>query len=108
MQAAKKFTADVWKNWSLPSPPSFLAVRYSFKAWIKNEGKNFVKIIKLAHTSSDFPSGIKGSYNPVEGMVLPMLISDFCFRFTSPCKETIYPNEIIETGLYSLEIPIKP
>lgn len=29
-------------------------VRYSFKAWIKNEGKNFVKIIKLAHTSLIF------------------------------------------------------
>lgn len=48
MQAAKKFTADVWKNWSLPSPPSFLAVRYSFKAWIKNEGKKLCKEYKVS------------------------------------------------------------
>ena len=24
MQAARKFTAEVWKNWSEPPPPSFL------------------------------------------------------------------------------------
>lgn len=82
-------------------------VRYSFKAWIKNEGKKLCKEYKVSAYFFDFPSGIKGSYNPAEGMVLPMLISDFCFRFTSPCKETIFPNEIIETGHYSLEIPIK-
>lgn len=82
-------------------------VRYTFKAWIKNEGKKLCKEYKVSAYFFDFPSGIKGSYNPAEGMVLPMLISDFCFRFTSPCKETIFPNEIIETGHYSLEIPIK-
>lgn len=82
-------------------------VRYSFKAWIKNEGKKLCKEYKVSAYFFDFPSGIKGSYNPAEGMVLPMLISDFCFRFTSLCKETIFPNEIIETGHYSLEIPIK-
>ena len=82
-------------------------VRYTFKAWIKNEGKKLCKEYKVSAYFFDFPSGIKGSYNPAEEMVLPMLISDFCFRFTSPCKETIFPNEIIETGHYSLEIPIK-
>lgn len=82
-------------------------VRYSFKAWIKNEGKKLCKDYKVSVYFFDFPSGIKGHYNPSEGMVLPMLISDFCFRFTSPCKETIFPNEIIETGHYSLEIPTK-
>lgn len=82
-------------------------VRYSFKAWIKNEGKKLCKDYKVSAYFFDFPSGIKGHYNPSEGMVLPMLISDFCFRFTSPCKETIFPNEIIETGHYSLEIPTK-
>ena len=87
--------------------PCSETVRYSFKAWIKNEGKKLCKDYKVSAYFFDFPSGINGSYNPAEGMVLPMLISNFCFRFTSPCKETIFPNEIIETGHYSLEIPIK-
>lgn len=82
-------------------------VKYSFKAWIKNEGRKLCKEYKFSAYFFNFPSGIKGSYNPAEGMVLPMLISDFCFRFTSPCKETVFPNEIIETGHYSLEIPTK-
>lgn len=82
-------------------------VRYSFKAWIKNEGKKFCKDYKISAYFFDFPSETTRSYNPAEGMVLPMLISNFCFRITSPCKETIFPNEIIETGHYLLEIPIK-
>lgn len=82
-------------------------VRYSFKAWIKNKGKKLCKEYKVSAYFFDFPNGINGSYNPAEETVLQMLISDFCFRLTSPCKETIFPNEIIETGHYSFDIPIK-
>lgn len=35
-----------------------------------------------------------------------MDICDYCFRISSPSKETIFPNEIIETGHYTFEIPI--
>lgn len=48
----------------------------------KDKGKKLCKDYKVSAYFFDFPSGIKGSYNPAEGMVLPMLISDFCFRYT--------------------------
>lgn len=78
---------------------------FAFKAWIKNVGKTVSKDYKLSATFFNFPSDIKYNYQPAEGKVLSMYICDYCFRISSPSKESLFPGEIIETGHYHFEIP---
>lgn len=77
----------------------------AFKAWIKNIGKTMSKDYKLSATFFNFPKGIQYNYQPAEGKALSMYICDYCFRISSPCKESLFPGEIIETGHYQFHIP---
>lgn len=81
-------------------------IQYSFKAWIVNNGNRLCKEYKLSASFFNLPKNIKCSYQPAEGKVLSMLVCDYCFRISSPSKETIFPNETIETGHYTFEIPV--
>ena len=82
-------------------------VTFSFKAWIRNVGKIISKDYKLSASFFNLPKDATFSYQPHEGKLIPMHICDYCMRFTSPSKEALFPNELIETGHYQIEVPIK-
>ncbi len=81
-------------------------VVFSFKAWITNIGNVLSKDYKLSASFFNLPIGTICSYKPHEGKLLPMVICEYCTKFTSLSKETIYPKELIETGHYQFEVPI--
>ena len=62
------------------------------------------KISLLLH---NLPSKIKCNYQPHEGLILGMPVCKYCFRITIPCKETIFPGEVIQMGRFKIDVPIE-
>lgn len=81
-------------------------VEYTFKAWIRNTGNVISKDYKLCATFFNLPSQTVFCYHPLEEKMSSMNIDEYCKRLTSPCKETLFPNEAIEMGHYKLRLPI--
>lgn len=80
-------------------------VVYVFKAWIRNVGTIISKDYKLSAAFFNLPQSVTCNYQPAEGAVLSTYMCDYCFRLTSPSKEPIFPDEMIETGHYRLIFP---
>ena len=36
-----------------------------------------------------------------------MPVCKYCFRITIPCKETIFPGEVIQMGRFKIDVPIE-
>lgn len=82
-------------------------VSYSFFAIIKNTGVTLSKDYKLSAAFFNLPSKIKCNYQPHEGLIFGMPVCKYCFRITIPCKETIFPGEVIQMGRFKIDVPIE-
>ena len=77
----------------------------SFIAYIKNKGTTLCKDYKLSASFFNLPPVISCNYQPYEGRNFGMYICEYCFKVTSPNKETIYPGELIQIGCYKITLP---
>ena len=81
-------------------------VTFSFKAWIRNSSTVISKDYKLSASFFNLPKETTCHFQPHEGKLLSMYICSYCMRLSSPSKEPIFPNELIETGHYQFTVPI--
>lgn len=81
-------------------------VTFSFKAWIRNSSTVISKDYKLSASFFNLPKETTCHFQPHEGKLLSMYIYSYCMRLSSPSKEPIFPNELIETGHYQFTVPI--
>lgn len=81
-------------------------VTFSFKAWIRNSSRVISKDYKLSASFFNLPKDTTCHFLPHEGKLLSMHIYSYCMRLSSPSKEPIFPNELIETGHYQFTVPI--
>lgn len=80
---------------------------YSFYSIIKNTGATLSKDYKLSAAFFNLPPKIKCNYQPHEGLIFGMPVCEYCFRLTIPCKETIFPGEVIQMGRFKIDVPIE-
>ena len=81
-------------------------ITFSFKAWIRNSSRVISKDYKLSASFFNLPKETTCHFQPHEGKLLSMYICSYCMRLSSPSKEPIFPNELIETGHYQFTVPI--
>ena len=80
---------------------------FSFKAWIKNFSNTISNDYKLNATFFNLPQQTSCKYLPHKGQLLFMYICNYCCRLSSLSKESLFPNELIETGHYQFTVPIE-
>lgn len=81
-------------------------ITFSFKAWIRNSSRVISKDYKLSASFFNLPKETTCHFQPHEGKLLSMYICSYCMRLSSPSKEPIFPNDLIETGHYQFTVPI--
>ena len=79
-------------------------VVFSFYALIKNVGFTLSKDYKLSAAFFNLPPKTQCNYKPHEGINLGMPICKYCFRITTPSKETLFPGEVIQMGRYQIYV----